>query len=181
VRAIRDLVYQAEVAEWVGADVINIHAGGVYNDRQAALARVRRAIEHELPDRVRTRLTLENDDRSYTPSDLLPLCRATGVPLVYDVHHHRCLPDGLSEEDATHKALGTWNREPLVHLSSPKQGWGGADPKPHHDLIDPRDFPVCWQDLNLTVEVEAKAKERAVAALRQDLAARGTSLWTAVG
>ena len=88
-RSVNDLKYQAEVAEWVGADVINIHGGGAYGDKAAALARVEANVAR-LPRAVRERLTFENDDRVYTPSDLLPLCERTGVPMVYDVHHHRC-------------------------------------------------------------------------------------------
>lgn len=163
-QAIADLAYQAEVAEWVGADVLNIHGGGVYGDKPAALARLVEAIRL-LPSAIRSRLTLENDDRSYTPEDLLPVCHATGVPLVYDVHHHRCLPDTLSVEEATAAAIATWDREPLFHVSSPRNAWGTGDPKPHHDFIDPVDFPACWHHLDLTVEVEAKAKEVAIARL----------------
>ena len=36
-QSIAELEYQAEVAEWVGADVINIHAGGAYGDEKAGL------------------------------------------------------------------------------------------------------------------------------------------------
>ncbi len=160
-RSVADLRYHAEVAQWVHADVINLHAGGVYGDKQSALARLRANIDR-LPASVRRRLTLENDDRSYTPSDLLPVCRATGIPLVYDVHHHRCLPDGLSVQHITATALATWQREPLFHVSSPLNGWTGGDCRPHHDYIDPGDFPREWRKLSLTVEVEAKAKELAV-------------------
>ncbi len=35
--SIRELEYQAQLAETLGADVINIHAGGVYGDKQLAL------------------------------------------------------------------------------------------------------------------------------------------------
>jgi UV DNA damage endonuclease len=129
-----------------------------------------------LPKAVRARLTLENDDRVYTPADLLPLCRETGTPLVYDVHHHRCLPDGLSVGEATAQALATWDREPLAHVSSPKDGPGSKNPGPHHDFIALADFPDEWDSLNLTVEVEAKAKEVAVARLREHLARRGVAL-----
>jgi UV DNA damage endonuclease len=122
-----------------------------------------------LPAEVRSRLTLENDDRSYSPLDLLPVCRETGVPLVYDVHHHRCLPDGLSVAEATRQAVFTWDREPLFHLSSPLEGWQGKNPRRHHDFIDAEDFPKAWRELHLTVDVEAKAKELAVIRLRQDL------------
>lgn len=169
--SVADLEYQAEVAEWIGADVINIHAGGAYGDKPAALARLAAALRR-LPAAVRRRLTLENDDRSYTPRDLLPFCEAHGVPLVYDVHHHRCNPDGLSVEEATDLAAETWKasgREPFCHVSSPRAGWGAGDPKPHADYIDPADFPECWRGRAMTVDVEAKAKELAVVRLAETL------------
>ena len=107
--------------------------------------------------------------RTYTPADLLPYCRAEGIPLVYDVHHHRCHRDGLTEDETTAQAVATWNREPLFHISSPIEGWKGRAPQRHHDFIDVRDFPDCWRDLDLTVEVEAKAKEVAVLKLKREL------------
>ena len=88
--SIAELDYQAEVATWIGADVLNIHAGGAYGDKPAALARLAETLR-QLPAAIRQRLTLENDDRIYTPRDLLPFCEAHQIPLVYDVHHHRCL------------------------------------------------------------------------------------------
>ena len=39
-RSVADLVYHAEVAQWVHADVINLHAGGVYGDKKSALTRL---------------------------------------------------------------------------------------------------------------------------------------------
>jgi UV DNA damage endonuclease len=177
-RAIADLAYQAAVADWVGADVVNIHGGGVYGDKPSALARLVATIQ-ALPAAIRALLTLENDDRSYTPTDLLPVCRQTGIPLVYDAHHHRCLPDGLSTAEATVAALTTWDREPLCHISSPKHGWDGPDPRPHHEFIDCADIPAGWRDLDLTVEVEAKAKEAAIAGLRATLLRDRWKLWEA--
>lgn len=165
-RSVADLKYQAQVARWIGADVINIHAGGAYGQKPQALLRLARHID-KLPDAVRRRLTLENDDRLYTPSDLIPLCKDTGVPFVYDVHHHRCLPDGKRIAYITEKALETWNREPLFHVSSPLGGWNGSKPRHHDDYVKLRDFPTCWLDLDLTVEVEAKAKEQAVLKLKR--------------
>ena len=164
--SIGELEYQAQVACWIGADVINIHGGGGYGDKPAALSRVAEALKR-LSRAVRSRLAFENDDRVYTPADLLPFCRAQGLPFVYDVHHHRCLPDGLSVEEATEQALKTWDREPLFHLSSPKSGWKG--PRLHSDYIDIKDLPACWRRLKITVEVEAKAKELAVKRLLQQL------------
>jgi UV DNA damage endonuclease len=171
--AIAEIEYQAEVAEWVGADVINVHAGGAYDSREAALDRFARALEL-LSDRARQRLTVENDDKIYSVADLLPLCQREGVPLVYDVHHHRCRRDELSIEEATELAAATWNREPLFHISSPKEGWAGPGCHRHHDYIDIEDFPACWLGRRLTVEIEAKAKELAVAQLQRDLALKNS-------
>lgn len=172
-RSLAELDYQAEVAEWVGADTINLHGGGAYGDKPAALRALSQNIER-LPAPVRSRLTLENDDKIYTPLDLLTVCEATSTPLVYDVHHHRCLADGLSVEAATERATATWRgREPLFHLSSPLAGWSGPKPERHHDYIAPSDFPATWKQRTLTVEVEAKGKELAVLKLLADLRAAG--------
>ena len=170
--SIAELEYQAEVAGWIGADVINIHGGGAYGDKAAALGRVARALGR-LSRAVRSRLAFENDDRVYTPADLLPFCLEHQLPFVYDVHHHRCLPDGLGVEEVTARALKTWDREPLFHLSSPKFGWKGPTPNLHHDYIDIKDFPACWRRLDITIEVEAKAKELAIKRLLAQLAEAG--------
>lgn len=159
--SVAELLYHNEMAELLGSDVIMIHGGGAYNDKPAALRRLVKEVDL-LPEGLRRRLALENDDRTYTPADLLPVCRQLALPLVYDVHHHRCNPDGMTEAEATGEALATWDREPLFHLSSPRQGWDARDRRSHHDFISIGDFPECWHTLRLTVELEAKAKEVAV-------------------
>jgi UV DNA damage endonuclease len=169
--SLAELEYQAQVAQWIGADVINVHGGGGYGDKAAALKRLATAVG-ELSDRARARLTLENDDRTYTPSDLLPVCQQLGLPLVYDVHHHRCHGDGLDVGTATECAIDTWNREPLFHVSSPRDGWRGGNPRSHSDYISLRDFPALWDGMDITVEVEAKAKELAVRRLKSALERR---------
>lgn len=169
---IRELEYQGELAELVGAEVINIHGGGRYDSKEEALQRLTHNFAR-LSERVRSRLTLENDDVSFTPTDLLPLCRRLAIPFVYDVHHHRCLPDVLDEEKATGQCVAHWRhlgREPYFHLSSPKNGWNSGSPKPHAEYIAPADFPLCWLGIEATIDIEAKAKELAVLRLRRELA-----------
>ena len=169
--SIRELEYQGFVAEKVGAEVINVHGGGEYGDRRAALSRLRNHFR-QLSVRVRKRLTLENDDRVYNVADLLPVCSDLNIPLVYDVHHHRCRPDGLSVAEATELAKASWKsrkQDPYFHVSSPKHGWAANDTRSHADYIDPRDFPEEWKQMDLTVDVEAKAKELAVVRLMKQL------------
>jgi UV DNA damage endonuclease len=170
-----ELEYQAEVAELIGAEQLTIHGGGAQGGKAAALARLEAGLARLSP-RARSRIVLENDDRTYTVEDLLPTCERLGIPLVYDVHHHRCNPDSLTIDRATELATATWNgREPWMHLSSPAASWKGRDPRPHADYIDVRDVPEQWRDRNVTVDIEAKAKERAVIKLRAQLDGRRTS------
>ncbi|HSO09856.1 MAG TPA: hypothetical protein VLR45_07700, partial [Desulfoprunum sp.] len=77
-------------------------------------------------------------------------------------------------EEATRLAGATWQatgREQYCHISSPRAGWQGGNPKPHADYIDPDDVPACWRGRSMTVDIEAKAKELAVLRLMRDLAA----------
>jgi UV DNA damage endonuclease len=164
--SLAELELHGWVAELVGADVIVLHAGGAAGGVPAALERLERSLPR-ISAPTRRRLALENDDRQFAPADLAPLCRREGIPLVYDVHHHRCRGDGLSIGEATELAAETWDgREPWCHISSPKDGWFAANPRAHADYIDPYDFPVEWLERTLTLDVEAKAKERAVMALK---------------
>lgn len=169
--SLEELEFQAGLAEMVGADTVVFHGGSVAGGCAAALERLERGLER-LSDRARGVVALENDDHRFNPADLLPLCRRTGVPLVYDAHHHRCHPDGLTVEKATRLAAATWvGREPYAHISSPREGWGAGNPRPHADFIAKADFPVFWLGRRMTVDVEAKQKERAVLRLMEDLGA----------
>ena len=166
--AIAELEWHGELAELVGADVICLHGGSTAGGRDDAIDRLVRGVAR-LSERVRSRLALENDDRCHAVIDLLAACLATDVPLVLDAHHHRVLSGDLSLEEATDWAIATWgDREPYFHLSSPRAGWGSGDPRPHADFIDASDVPSYWIELGvpMTVDVEAKAKERAVVAVR---------------
>jgi UV DNA damage endonuclease len=96
---------------------------------------------------------------------------------VYDIHHHRCLPDTLSIEEVTKRCVQSWKqvrREPYFHISSPRNGYQSKNPQPHADYISFADFPDYWltcaEDIDITIDVEAKAKELAVQRLLDNLA-----------
>lgn len=166
--SVREMDHHGHVAALLGADTICLHGGGLVGGAEAAGARLLDGIAR-LDATARTRLALENDDRVWTPAALLPLCERAGVPFIYDVHHHRCLPDGAGVAEVTAASLATWTlagREAYFHLSSPRDGWRGRDPRPHADYIDPADVPGEWNRLAVTVDLEAKSKEKAIVALR---------------
>jgi UV DNA damage endonuclease len=124
--SVEEMRLQGGIAELVGADVITLHAGGSAGGTEAGLERLERGIGR-LDLESRGRLALENDDRRYGPAALLPLCERLGIPLVYDVHHHRCHPDALDVSDATHRAAATGGgpRAALPYFLAPRRLAGG--------------------------------------------------------
>ncbi len=124
------------------------------------------ALIPDLPDAIRLRLGLENDERAFGAADLLPVCEATGTPFVFDAHHqvvHGRLSgfDDPSIREWTLRARATWQPPEwqLVHLSN---GIDGPHDRRHSYLI--ADVPAAYADVPW-IEVEAKGKEEAVAAL----------------
>lgn len=162
-----DLAYHADALDLMGVpgDMV-LHLGGAYGDREAARGRFLDAAR-ALPANVRRRLVLENDDVTWNAGEALRMGRATGLPVVFDVFHHRLLPtEGLPMRDALRQALATWpeGRRPKVHYSD-------AAPPParrgtHGDLVDPAGFRAFLEETrglpDLDVMVEAKMKDLAV-------------------
>lgn len=170
------------------------HVGGVYGDRDAARERFARRYEG-LPEQVRRRLVLENDETSWPVSDTLRLHEATGIPLVFDnLHHAVNNPAEMPLPDALRACLATWpdHQVPKVHCSSQrreqrtmvKRGKGGerlttalpAKLGQHDDWIDPDDLialAAAAEDRRFDIMLEAKQKDLALLALRERLRQRG--------
>ncbi|WP_205501065.1 UV DNA damage repair endonuclease UvsE [Rufibacter psychrotolerans] len=143
---------------------INIHVGGAYGDKESALARFAENYTN-LPDNVRTRLTVENDDKvnMFSVRDLLWLHQQTNIPVVFDYFHHEFCTGGLSEEEAFLAAVETWPQEvtPVVHFSSPKKKYEdpAAVQTAHADYIYSH---VKRYGHDVDIMFEAKAKDEAV-------------------
>ncbi len=45
-------------------------------------------VSRGLPEAIRTRIALENDEYAYGAEEILEVCRAARVPMVFDAHHH---------------------------------------------------------------------------------------------
>jgi len=97
-RAAEDLQYHAGFLDALGCDAtckIVVHIGGVYSGKQQAMDRFVTNYR-ALNERIRARLVIENDDRSYTAEDAVAIAKQTGMPVVFDVLHHK-LNHGQSE------------------------------------------------------------------------------------
>ena len=151
---------------------IVVHGGGGYGDMRAALRRLVAAYGN-LPDEVRNRLVLENDDRIYTVDDVLEVRALTGMPVVFDTLHHRANPGGRGHPmDALRDAFSTWrplDGPPKIHFSTQAAGRrSGA----HADYLDPVEFGSLLDSTSNFVfdcMLEAKAKDLALLRLRQEV------------
>ena len=128
-----------------------------------------------LPENVRSRLALENDESAFSAAQILDCCRRAGVPMVFDAHHHAVRERLDSYEDPSVRAFTvaareTWAPHPewqIVHISNGATSF--SDPK-HSDTITR--FPTAFADVPW-VEVEAKQKEVAIGRLRMTLGRPG--------
>lgn len=125
----------------------------------------------DLPDAVRLRLGLENDEYAYSAQAILDVCQAVGVPMIFDAHHHICKGKLDNYEDPSiaemiEAARHTWPDPTwqIVHLSNGRARFGDRS---HSDLITA--LPSAYANLPW-IEVEAKHKEAAISQLRSDWA-----------
>jgi UV DNA damage endonuclease len=144
---------------------INIHCNGVYGDKISAMDRFITNFD-KLSDSVKKRLTLENDDKAsmYSVSDLMYIHHKTGIPIVFDYHHHQFCTGDLSEEQALKLAITSWPKgiTPEVHYSESKSLHEEnikLKPQAHSDYIN--SLPNTY-GMVVDVMVEAKAKELAI-------------------
>jgi len=165
-----DLKVHADVFDMLGLErspyaKLNIHVGAAYGDKPTALETFCRNFER-LPDSVRSRLTVENDDKDslYSTSELYDgVYKRIGIPIVFDYHHHRLHPGNQTEQEALQMAVSTWgNIKPVVHYAesrSVEQDNPKIKPQAHSDYVNDY-FDDYGYDLD--VMIEAKHKELAL-------------------
>lgn len=167
--SIRDLEYHDKLfsAMNLTAAKLVIHVGGVYDNKYEA---VKRFIDNFkiLPETLKRRIIIENDDKSYTAHDVLKICQELAVPMVFDLHHHFCNNNAYNIEDLWLDISKTWGHDvPKIHISSPKDN---KNIRAHADFINCDDFLEFLNiakryNKEINVMVEAKQKDRALIAL----------------
>lgn len=89
-RAIEDLNYHTKVLDTLGVGSehkIVLHIGGVYNDKKQAMERF--ISNYSLLDnKVKERLVIENDDKSYNINEVLEIGKKLNIPVIFDNLHN---------------------------------------------------------------------------------------------
>jgi UV DNA damage endonuclease len=144
---------------------INIHCNGVYGDKIAAMDRFCTNFD-KLSNSVKTRLTIENDDKAsmYSVKDLMYIHNKINIPIVFDYHHHQFCTGDLIEQHALDLAITTWPKgiTPAVHYSESKalhENNIKLKPQAHSDYI--QKLPETYNN-DVDIMVEAKQKDLAI-------------------
>lgn len=174
--SIQDLLYHVQQLEAMGLDEktkMVLHVGGAYGDKDKAIERF---IEQwkVVPASIQKRLILENDDKTFNAEEVVNLCEYINVPMVLDIHHHKCNHENEDLSPIIDRIFKTWNTTgivPKIHVSSPKNE---KEFRSHHDYINPDDL-VPFLDLakeynqDLDIMIEAKKKDETLVQLMKDL------------
>ncbi|WP_375512971.1 UV DNA damage repair endonuclease UvsE [uncultured Nostoc sp.] len=164
--SINNLAGHARILDLLGLprspwSLMNIHGGKSQRPEQLV------KVISELPENIKNRLTLENDEYAYSADEILAVCQQAGVAMVFDAHHHICHEnldsyDHPSVASMFYAARETWTNPDwqLVHISNGEQAFND---RKHSNLIT--DMPNVYYQAPW-IEVEAKQKDEAIALLR---------------
>jgi UV DNA damage endonuclease len=167
---IKDLEVHGRIMDAMGLsktpyNKINIHCNGVYGDKIAAMDRFCTNFD-KLSNSVKTRLTIENDDKMsmYSVKDLMYIHNKINIPIVFDYHHHQFCTGDLIEQHALDLAITTWPKgiTPAVHYSESKalhENNIKVKPQAHSDYI--QKLPETYNN-DVDIMVEAKQKDLAI-------------------
>ena len=170
-RAITDLVYHDKILIALGTDQTNkivLHVGGIYGDKKEALERFEQNFRR-LPEAVRNRLIIENDDRLYNIEDVLTLAHRLHVPAVYDNLHHAINPppSGGTDPYWIAEAKKTWKAadgNQKIHYSQQ-----ALDKRPgaHADTINLETFLTFHEQLeDKQIDIMLEVKDKNLSAIK---------------
>ncbi|MGF7057086.1 UV DNA damage repair endonuclease UvsE [Brassicibacter mesophilus] len=167
--SINDLVYHNNIMKAFGLDHQNgklvIHVGGKYNSKKQAINRFKTNFS-KLPEEIRNRIILENDDKIYDLIDVLEVCEELKIPMVLDIHHQWCNNRKEKIEYYLERVFNTWNDRiliPKIHVSSPKSE---LEFRAHANNINPDfffNFIYKAKTLNKDFDVMIEAKNKNLA------------------
>lgn len=160
-RTVADLTYQSRLIRMLGGSDMILHVGGAYGNKRESADRFKEnfiKLDKSVSDHIR----LENDDKTFTASDVLNICEDLGVKFMYDFHHDSCNPS-IGKDEIKERLLRTWGDDRIkVHLSS---GRRNNRDTAHADYINPDTwfaFNEIFDGWDIDVMLETKNKELSV-------------------
>lgn len=184
VSSIRDLQHHTDMLKAMGLPATaknNIHIGGAYGDKPVAAKRFEGHFR-ELPIEMQERITLENDDKTFTAPETLEVSQRVGLPMVLDIHHQWVNNEGELPWELWPDIQKTWQSSlarkdvlpgellpPKIHVSSPRSP---SAPRSHADGVEPTPLlsflkHIAADTPAIDVMIEAKLKDGALFGLME--------------
>ncbi len=169
-RAVEDLIYHNKFLDSLGVDMrskIILHIGGVYGDKAGAIDRFK-SNYRLLPDNIKSRLVIENDDKSYNINEVLAIGKSLDIPVVYDNLHNQILNCDSSKSDKywINQAKMTWDKSDgiqKIHYSQQnKQKRAGS----HSRTINLNVFSEFLDNVDIDIDVMLEVKDKNLSALK---------------
>ena len=164
-RSLKEVEYHVEVLDLMKLDStakIQVHVGGKYDKKKESLNRfIERYSEYN--EKIKKRLVIENDAKSYNLNDCMNIHKEIGIPVIFDIYHHQCNNSGESMEIGFKKFTSTWKQKdgiPIVHYSSEHPIKGKPSHSEHIDLADFNNFLEKTHDFDFDIMLEIKDKEK---------------------
>ncbi len=167
-RSALELNQNSKILDLFGLDAnpyhnVNIHMSTTQGGKREAMDRFIERYNTLLGYNTKLRITLENDDKAsaYSVRDLMYIHEKTGIPIVFDYHHHRFCDGGLSEKDALQLALSTWTFfRPETHYSETRRdtiyGTEKTREQAHSDYIENVIPTYNFDEFDITIEAKKK-------------------------
>ncbi|MHA1995971.1 MAG: UV DNA damage repair endonuclease UvsE [Candidatus Hodarchaeales archaeon] len=147
---------------------VQIHVGGIYGNKEEATRRFIKNFQH-LPEIIKNRIVIENDDRLFDFKDCTALSKELNVPIVFDVFHHTIRNNQESTLESLNILEDLWDNKdgiPMVDWSYQELD---ARMGKHANTIDLKLFEnfiseISDKDFDLMLEIRDKEKSAIQAA-----------------
>ena len=162
-KTIKELNYYSWFMDKIGCPAdynspMNIHIHSNAGERSEVVERF--MINYNRLDiNCRNRLVIENDDKlnCWSVNKLIKyMTPVINIPITFDYLHHKCHPDGLTEQEAFELCVDTWGQyKPLFHYSESRVL--GDNPRAHADYLT--SLPDTY-GVDVDIDLELKMKDK---------------------
>lgn len=158
-----DFEYHNKLLTLMGGTDMIIHVGGMYGNKEEAKINFVNNY-FKLDDSIRSKLRLENDDKTFTVEDVLEISNVCGIPICLDIHHHNCNSSTHHIRELIDGIMETWEWVGITkaHISSEKKhklDRAHADYVNHEDV---EEFLDILGSYDVDIMFESKMKDLSV-------------------